>query len=120
MRPRRTSALLVSHRWPPAVRQTPLARLSSGWEEMRGLGHHSQVSKARPGAPDVGLNTSNKSAAAFFGMAPGWARDVDFGWEGRKVGQGGEEVVGLVKKVDLGVAVAFGDCEEYAGLALGA
>src|ERR1035441_2129535 len=53
-------------------------------------------------------------------MAPGWARDVDFWRDGRKVGQGSEQVVGFVKKVDLGVAVAFSDCEEYAGLALGA
>ena len=50
---------------------------------------------------------------------PSSARDVDFGRERRKVGQGSEQVVGFVEKVDLGVAVAFGDCEEDAGLALG-
>ena len=44
---------------------------------------------------------------------------VDFGREGRDVGEGGEEVVGFGVEVDLSAAVAFCDGEEDAGQALG-
>ena len=51
-------------------------------------------------------------------VAAGGAMVVDFGWEGRKVGEVGEEVVGFAVEVDGGFAFAIGDGEEEAGLAV--
>jgi hypothetical protein len=42
-----------------------------------------------------------------------------FGWERRNVGEGGKQVIGFVKEIDLGVAFAPCGGEKNAGLAAG-